>query len=198
MEELIFRAKSGDKDAFGLLSELIRPKLLSHILYHVRNKDMAENILQHTFYKALRKIGSVNEGRFYFNAWLYTIAGNLIRDERRKMISQNTHSLEARIAYTNEHASLDSIDEFGIVLMNAEADVSTIDPAMIYEHKERRVEIGTRIKEAMVMLTPVQRETLIRRSNGETYAQIGDGIGVSWQSVKGILEKARKIVRDAY
>lgn len=198
MEELIIRAKAGDKEAFGLLSELIRHKLLSHILYHVRNKDMAENILQHTFYKALKKIGSVNEGKFYFNAWLYTIAGNLIRDERRKMLSQNTHSLEARIAYTNENVSLDSIDEFGIVLMNAEADINTIDPAMIYEQEEKRVEISARLKKAMLMLTPVQRETLIRRSNGETYAQIGNGIGISWQSVKGILEKVRKIVRDAY
>lgn len=55
MEELISRAKNGDKEAFGLLSELIRPKLLSHIIYHVRNREMAENIIQHTFYKALKK-----------------------------------------------------------------------------------------------------------------------------------------------
>ena len=198
MEELISRAKSGDKAAFGLLSELIRPKLLSHIIYHVRNKEMAENIIQQTFYKALKKIDSVQDGKFYFNAWLYTIAGNLIRDDRRKMLSQNTYSLEARIGLTNENADLDHAEDFGVVMMNAELDSSVLDPAMIYEREEERVETHARLMEAMQLLTPVQRETLIRRSNGETYAEIGESIGISWQSVKGILEKVRKIVRDAY
>jgi RNA polymerase sigma-70 factor (ECF subfamily) len=198
MEELIFRAKSGDKEAFGLLSELIRPKLLSHIIYHVRNKDMAENIIQQTFYKALKKIDSVQDGKFYFNAWLYTIAGNLIRDERRKMISQNTYSLEARIALTNENVDLDHAEDFGVVMMNSVLDNSVLDPAMIYEHEEERAETHDRLMAAMQLLTPVQRETLVRRSNGETYVEIGESIGISWQSVKGILEKVRKIVRDAY
>ena len=198
MEELISRAKAGDKEAFGLLSELIRRKLLSHVIYHVRNKDMAENIIQQTFYKALKKIDSVQDGKFYFNAWIYTIAGNLIRDERRKMLSQNTYSLEARIGLTNENADLDHAEDFGVVMMNAELDSSVLDPAMIYEREEERVETHARLRIAMQLLSPVQRETLIRRSNGETYAEIGESIGMSWQSVKGILEKVRKIVRDAY
>jgi len=159
---------------------------------------MAENIIQQTFYKALKKIDSVQDGKFYFNAWLYTIAGNLIRDERRKMLSQNTYSLEARIGLTNENADLDHAEDFGVVMMNAELDSSVLDPAMIYEREEERVETHDRLRIAMQLLTPVQRETLIRRSNGETYAQIGESIGISWQSVKGILEKVRKIVRDAY
>lgn len=198
MEELISRAKAGDKEAFGLLSELIRPKLLSHVIYHVRNRDMAENIIQHTFYKALKNINTLQDGKFYFNAWIYTIAGNLIRDERRKMLSQNTYSLEARIALTNEHVDLDHAEDFGVVMMNSELDNSVLDPAVIYEHEEERIETHDRLMKAMQLLTPVQRETLIRRSNGETYAEIGESIGISWQSVKGILEKARKIVRDAY
>lgn len=198
MEELILRAKSGDKEAFGLLSELIRPKLLNHIIYHVRDRHMAENIIQHTFYKALKKIGSVQEGKFYFNAWIYTIAANLIRDERRKLLSQNTYSLEARIALTNETADLDHADDFGMVMMNSDLDSSALDPAVIYEHEEQRADTAARLRAAMKLLTPIQRETLIRRSNGETYAEIGESIGISWQSVKGILEKVRKIVRDAY
>lgn len=70
----------------GLLDELIvryQHRLLRYLLYLTGNREMAEDVFQETWMRVLTRGGQFN-GRARFETWLFTIARNLVIDQRRK------------------------------------------------------------------------------------------------------------------
>lgn len=71
----------GDAEAFDCLLARHQDRLFQHIFYAVHDEDLANDIFQETFVKAilsLRKGNYVEQGQFF--AWLSRIAHNLMLD----------------------------------------------------------------------------------------------------------------------
>ena len=71
----------GDAEAFDCLLARYQDRLFQHIFYAVHDEDLANDIFQETFVKAilsLRKGNYVEQGQFF--AWLSRIAHNLVLD----------------------------------------------------------------------------------------------------------------------
>lgn len=83
-EQLVAKFVSGCNEAFDVLLQRHQDRLYSYISYIVRNKDMADDLFQETFVKAivtLRQGRYKETGKFY--AWLTRIAHNLLIDQFR-------------------------------------------------------------------------------------------------------------------
>lgn len=83
-DKLVEEFMSGNEAAFDVLLKRHQDKLYSYILFIVHNKDMADDLFQETFVKAivnLRQGRYTSNGKFY--AWLTRIAHNLLIDQFR-------------------------------------------------------------------------------------------------------------------
>src|SRR5450631_4935273 len=70
----------------GLLDELIvryQHRLLRYLLFLCGNREMAEDLFQEVWMRVLTR-GSQFNGKARFETWLFTIARNLVIDQRRK------------------------------------------------------------------------------------------------------------------
>lgn len=83
-EQLVAAYADGDNLAFDTLLMRYRQRLFSYIFQMVRDRDLADDIFQETFIKA---ITTIRQGRYNdmgkFSAWLYRIARNLVVDTFR-------------------------------------------------------------------------------------------------------------------
>jgi RNA polymerase sigma-70 factor (ECF subfamily) len=70
----------------GLLDELIvryQHRLMRYLLYLTSNREMAEDLFQEVWMRVLVR-GAQFNGQARFDTWLFTIARNLVIDQRRK------------------------------------------------------------------------------------------------------------------
>ena len=70
----------------GLLDQLIvryQHRLLRYLLYLTGNREQAEDLFQEVWMRVLTR-GSQFNGKSRFETWLFTIARNLVIDQRRK------------------------------------------------------------------------------------------------------------------
>jgi RNA polymerase sigma factor (sigma-70 family) len=70
----------------GLLDELIvryQHRLLRYLLYLTSNREMAEDLFQEVWMRVMVR-GAQFNGNARFDTWLFTIARNLVIDQRRK------------------------------------------------------------------------------------------------------------------
>ncbi|CUR54477.1 RNA polymerase, sigma-24 subunit, ECF subfamily [metagenome] len=77
---LVELARTGDKEAFGLLFDHYHSSVFRFVYYRTRSTTLAEDLTSETFFRALR---SMNDFRWQgrdFGAWLTTIARNLTVD----------------------------------------------------------------------------------------------------------------------
>ena len=103
-DELVRLYKQGNNTAFELLLNRYKDKLFTQIFLVVHNKELAEDIFQDTFIKAIifMKQGRYTEtGKFL--PWLNRIAHNLIVDHfRRNHPEQNISSDSSAINLADE------------------------------------------------------------------------------------------------
>ncbi|GHT18389.1 RNA polymerase subunit sigma-24 [Bacteroidia bacterium] len=95
-EELVKLYQDGDNSAFTMLLMRYKTSLFSNIFLVVRNRELAEDIFQDTFVKA---ITTIQQGRYVesgrFSGWLNRIAHNLIIDHFRREKNENTFSADS-------------------------------------------------------------------------------------------------------
>jgi RNA polymerase sigma-70 factor (ECF subfamily) len=77
--QLVERVREGDKQAFGLLVDKYRRKLLRLLSRMVRDQDEIEDIAQETFIKAYRALPQFR-GDAAFYTWLYRIGVNTAKN----------------------------------------------------------------------------------------------------------------------
>ena len=92
-EQLVSLYVSENNEAFDVLLDRYKDRLYSYILYSIQNPDMADDLFQETFVKAIMHIRNgryTESGKFY--PWLTRIAHNLIIDQYRVERNENTIS----------------------------------------------------------------------------------------------------------
>ena len=85
-QESLAVAQGLKRQDVGLLDELIvryQHRLLRYLLYLTSNREMAEDLFQEVWMRVLVRGGQFN-GKARFDTWLFTIARNLVIDQRRK------------------------------------------------------------------------------------------------------------------
>jgi len=94
-DKLVKLYKEGNNKAFEVLLSRYQSKVYAYIYLIVRNKELAEDIFQDTFIKAIATIQQdryVESGKFL--AWVNRIAHNLIIDYFRREKNESTFSIE--------------------------------------------------------------------------------------------------------
>ena len=107
-EQLVKLYENGNNEAFEALLNRYKSRVYTYIFLIVRNKELAEDIFQDTFIKAIMTIQQgryVESGRFL--GWVNRIAHNLIIDHFRREKNENTFStdgLEYDYVNNSKHA----------------------------------------------------------------------------------------------
>jgi RNA polymerase sigma factor (sigma-70 family) len=95
-DELVKLFETGNNNAFEILLQRYKSKVYTYIYLIVRNRELAEDIFQDTFIKA---ISTIQHGKYFasgkFLAWVNRIAHNLIIDHFRRLRNENTVSVDA-------------------------------------------------------------------------------------------------------
>ena len=93
-EQLALLYADGNNKAFDVLLSRVQNKLFSYIFCMVKTEEMANDLFQETFIKAIMKLRDgkyKDNGKFLF--WLTRIAHNVIIDQFRDM--KNAHIVDA-------------------------------------------------------------------------------------------------------
>ena len=82
-ETLVDRATAGDREAFGELYERYVRSVHRHLFYMVNDVDVAQDLTEQTFLRALEAIHRYERRGVPFLAWLLRIARNLCLNGQR-------------------------------------------------------------------------------------------------------------------
>jgi len=88
LDDLVERAKAGDRPAFDELLVAMRPRALAAALRVLHNRDDAEDAVQDAFLKVWRCLAAF-EGRSSFSTWIHRIVTNSSLDLLRKTSSRS-------------------------------------------------------------------------------------------------------------
>ncbi|MDF7814636.1 MULTISPECIES: sigma-70 family RNA polymerase sigma factor [Hymenobacter] len=161
---------AGKEEAFAQLLERHKARVFTTIMLIVRDEDVADDLLQDTFIKAIHtmKSGRYNEeGKF--SSWICRIAHNLAIDFFRR---------EKRSPLLN----LDTTSHAFNTLSHAEEGV---------ESALTREETYARLRELIQDLPAAQKEVLVMRHYGDmSFQEIADATGVSINTALGRMRYA--------
>ncbi len=165
-EQLVENYAKGDNDAFDTLLARYQQKIYSYILFLVHDAEVADDLFQETFMKA---IITIRQGRYVesgrFSAWLTRIAHNLVIDKYRQDRNSNVISNDASDADLFNDASLSDI---------------TVEMKMITE--QSLTDVGRLLRE----LPDNQKEVLYMRFYQDlSFKEIADATGVSINTALG-------------
>jgi RNA polymerase sigma-70 factor, ECF subfamily len=136
----------------GLLDELIvryQHRLLRYLLFLTGNRETAEDLFQEVWMRVLVR-GNQFDGRARFETWLFTIARNLVIDQRRK---RTMNSLDELIEGNGD-------DDRSMCFEAASDDPTPFDHVSNLEDREK-------IAAALLQLDALHREVLVLRFHEE-------------------------------
>ena len=178
---LLHQYRSGDRNAISQLIERHSRRVRNYIRMMVKDQDLAEDIFQETFIKAVRVI---DEGRYCDNgkflSWVLRIAHNQVIDYFRNQ-RQNKSLTESDAGY-NVLGTLQFADR-------------TIEDAIVSEQIERD------IRSLIELLPEEQREVVrMRYFAGLSFKEIAEQTGVSINTALGRMRYAlinlRKLIKE--
>jgi RNA polymerase sigma-70 factor (ECF subfamily) len=159
-------AEGAREQALRWFDELRDPLRRYLLCSGVRPAD-AEEAVQESFlrlYQHLEKSREVENVR----AWVYQVARNYIKDQRKSAHYQRSVPLD------------DAMDRAG----------RFADPAAGPEHSALREQRARRLGMAVEKLPPQQRECILLRSSGLRYREIAEVMGINTNSVGGLVMRA--------
>jgi len=170
-EELVDCYAQGNNTAFDVLLNRHKDSVFSYIYFIVRNTELAEDIFQETFVKA---IITIKQGKYTengkFRAWVNRIAHNLIIDNYRQEKTEQVIS-------NNEF----EIDLFN----NQKFSDGTIEDELV------KTQILADVKKLIEYLPDNQKEVLILRYYQDlSFKEIADITGVSINTALGRMRYA--------
>ncbi|MDR0231151.1 MAG: sigma-70 family RNA polymerase sigma factor [Dysgonamonadaceae bacterium] len=170
-EMLVQSYAQGNNAAFDVLLNRHKDNVYSYIYFIVRNTELAEDIFQETFVKAIL---TIKQGRYTengkFRAWISRIAHNLIIDNYRQ----------------EKNEQMISNDEFEVDLFNNQKfSDGTIEDELVKD------QIMADVKKLIEYLPDNQKEVLILRYYQDlSFKEIADITGVSINTALGRMRYA--------
>lgn len=181
-EQLVSAYAAGDNNAFDQLLKRHKARLFNFILSMVKDSDLADDIFQETFVKA---IVTIRQGRYNdqgkFIAWIYRIARNLIIDSYRQDKVENQLSTD---------------DENGVNLLNrSEFSEGTVEDTLI------GMQIEEDLRALVTELPESQRQVVgMRFYQNLSFKEIAALTGVSINTALGRMRYAilnlRRMARE--
>lgn len=170
-EQLVAAYAAGDNEAFDTLLLRHKQKLFTYILQMVKDRDVADDIFQETFVKAIM---TIKQGRYNdlgkFSAWIARIARNLVIDSFRAEKSENSMSTDT--------ADYD-------ILNRRDLAEETIEDTLI------DLQIEDDLRRLVDLLPDVQREVLVMRYYRDlSFKEIAELTGVSINTALGRMRYA--------
>lgn len=180
-EELAIMYVDGDNKAFDLLLSRNQEKLFTYILFVVRDREMANDMFQETFFKVVSRL---QQGKYIangkFSAWLMRIAHNVIMDWYRQQRAQN------------------------IVDAPKENDLSNVGSTLLESSREGELvnnQVMEDVRRMMSHLPASQREVVFMRFYQQmSFKEIAEATGVGINTALGRMRYAilnlRRMTRE--
>lgn len=180
-EELAIMYVDGDNKAFDLLLSRNQEKLFTYILFVVRDREMANDMFQETFFKVVSRL---QQGKYIangkFSAWLMRIAHNVIMDWYRQQRAQT------------------------IVDAPKENDLSNVGSTLLESSREGELvnnQVMEDVRRMMSHLPASQREVVFMRFYQQmSFKEIAEATGVSINTALGRMRYAilnlRRMTRE--
>jgi len=181
-QDVIKWALEGHEPAYRELIRRYQRPIFSLIYRMVRDRELAEDLAQETFIKALNALDTYRP-EFKFSSWLFKIANNAAIDHLRK---KELHTLSLEGA-----PDAPAGDREGQPLQIADR---TETPHDEFEAKE----LGSAIERAIGALRPEYRQCiLLRHVEGRPYEEISEITGLPLGTVKTFIHRARAQLKEA-
>lgn len=170
-EQLVNAYAQGSNEAFDTLLLRHRDRIYNYIFRIIKNEDIANDIFQETFVKAIL---TIKQGRYTengkFPAWISRIAHNLIIDYYRQEKSENVQSADVTDAN---------------VLNRKDLCEETIEDVIVSR------QIREDVKQLISHLPELQREVLnMRYYQNMSFKEIAEATGVSINTALGRMRYA--------
>jgi RNA polymerase sigma-70 factor (ECF subfamily) len=182
-QEIVALARAGHEAAYRELIRRYERPLFSLLFRMVRDRELAEDLSQETFIKALNAIESYRP-EFKFSSWIFKIANNAAIDHLRRR-ELDTLSLEG-----SPHAETPEAIE-ATALQIGDRQESPLDEVAARE-------LGGQIEAAIAQLRPEYRSCiLLRHVEGRAYEEIAQVLNLPLGTVKTYIHRARNELRQA-
>lgn len=170
--QLVAAYANDNNEAFDVLLERHKQKVYTYIYHIVKNRDVADDVFQETFIKAIM---TIRQGRYSehgkFSAWLMRIAHNLIIDYYRQEKMENCVS-------TDDTEQADYLNR-------RDLSEGTIEDEMVAE------QIDEDLRRIVMSLPDPQREVIVMRMyRNMSFKEIADATGVSINTALGRMRYA--------
>lgn len=171
-EDFLLRAKQRDSTAWTSIYKEFSIRIYRYVFLKVQNRQLAEDISEMVFLRALEAIDKYEMRGLPFSSWLFRIAHNLIIDHLRKNKGDRELALE------------------DVSLPSGEDPAALVEKGIALEQ----------VKSAMKQLTKTQQEVVEMRFAAElNIAEIAKIMGKSEGAIKALqhsaIQSLRKILK---
>ncbi len=182
-QEVVLMARAGREAAYRELIRRYERPIFALLFRMVRDRELAEDLSQETFIKALNAIESYRP-EFKFSSWIFKIANNAAIDHLRRR-ELDTLSLDG-----SPHAETPEAIQATALQIGARQE----SPLDTVEAKE----LGGAIEIAIGRLRPEYRSCiLLRHVDGRAYEEIAAMLDLPLGTVKTYIHRARNELRQA-
>jgi RNA polymerase sigma-70 factor, ECF subfamily len=169
-QDLIEKAKLGDRDAFGELVAQHQHEVFTLAVRLVRDRDLAADVSQDAFVRAWRAMPKFR-GDAKFSTWMHRITVNTAWTHRAKQ----------------KRVRLDPLES-----ITTEPSASTLDPVRAGE----AASASPKIEQALMQLTDSIRAVVVLKDiYGWSHSEIADHLDISVTAAKVRLHRGRKELR---
>jgi RNA polymerase sigma-70 factor (ECF subfamily) len=145
--------------------------LVRFLTRRLGDRDLAEEVAQETFVRALRQDSITSE-----RSWLFAVASNLVRDEARRDARHRR-----RLELLREESKA--------------GGAAAVEPELT---QLERMQEQARARKAIEALADRDRDALLMREEGLSYDEIAAALELSVGSVGTTLSRARRRLMEAY
>lgn len=182
----MLKVRDDDAGAFEELVRRYQPRLVRWMQHIAPQPGIAEDLAQETFLRIYRARHNYQPGA-KFSTWLFTIAGNVVRNAKRTMSRRHETSEVDAPNPTTEDSMPGSIT-------HVQPDASGLMPTRQVEGDER----AKLVRAAIASLGERQRMALVlSRFENMSYVEIAETMDLSTKAVKSLLSRARVALRES-
>lgn len=158
--DLIAQYQAGDVAAFETLVQRHQTALFTFLLRVTANYDQAEDLFQETFLRVLKALPKYREDGI-FRHWLFRIANNAVRDNRRR------DTARLRRVFADEDRMM-----------------AAVSPTTRPDEDAINRDLATRVEDALKELPEEQRRVFLLRAHADMrFREIAEAEGVSVSTV---------------